>query len=74
MMIKVYTNKACPNCEALKKKLILLHIIFHEINVAEDDDAMTELVMHNITSTPVIEVEGMFFEFRDKHETETRTS
>lgn len=64
-MIKVYTTKLCPKCEALKKKLMLERVVFMEVNVREDDDAMAELVMHNIHSPPAIEIDGMFFALRE---------
>ncbi len=60
-MIRIFSKNECPKCELLKKQLEQLGIKFEEANVDNDNDAMTDLVMANIYTTPAIQIGKLFF-------------
>lgn len=64
----LYTTKNCARCKTLKAFLLDFGVDFIEKSL-DDIDVMAELVMKNITilSAPVIEINGMVFEFRGEN-------
>ena len=65
MTVILYTTKTCPRCVIIKKWLEDNGISFIVKNI-EDTSVITELTMRNafVMSAPVLEIEGMVFEFR----------
>lgn len=55
-MVTLYSNN-CPRCRVLKKKLEEKKIEYDEVN---DIDQMVEM---GFNTTPVLEVDGQFFDF-----------
>ena len=60
MEIVVYTQTICPKCEALKKGLHEKGIVFKEINVDKDKDALLDLLMNQISGTPAVRINDVW--------------
>ena len=53
-MIKVYTKQQCPYCEMTKDYLMRQAIVFEEINVTEDADALAFIKEQGHRTVPQI--------------------
>lgn len=59
MNIKIYTTSSCPYCHIAKDFFREKNLEFSEVNVAEDQEALKEMVTKSgQTGVPVIEVDG----------------
>ena len=65
--IVVYSSPNCGRCEALKAALKRAKVEFTEKSL--DTEVLAELAMKNIFSLPVIEIDGMLFEFKGNMKT-----
>lgn len=52
-MVKVYSSESCMKCRMVKKILKSRNIEFLDINVKEDEEAITYLKNKGFTSLPV---------------------
>ena len=59
-MIKVYSKPNCMQCEFSKKYLNDKGVEFKEINVFEDNEALTMLRDAGYSQMPVVDVNGEF--------------
>ncbi len=58
-MIKIYSTPSCPYCHLVKEYLKEKNIDFEDINVAEDEQSLKEMVEKSgQMGVPVIEVDG----------------
>lgn len=57
-MIKVYSKPGCGQCFMAKRHLTSKGVEFEEINTAQDEAAFTFLKEQNISSLPVIDING----------------
>lgn len=58
-MIKIYSTPSCPYCHLAKEYLKEKNIDFEDINVAEDEQSLKEMVEKSgQMGVPVIEVDG----------------
>lgn len=66
MKYTVYSTKACPKCEQLKKALADSKIRFEIIDMATPE-ALTELRINGVfaLSAPVLQVDGSFYTTED---------
>ncbi|MEW5805122.1 MAG: glutaredoxin family protein [Patescibacteria group bacterium] len=59
MEVKIYTTSTCPYCQMAKAFMKENGIEFQEINVAEDQQALTQMVQKSgQMGVPVIEIDG----------------
>lgn len=58
MMIKVYSQPNCPQCDVLKNWLKGNGYQFSEVNIREDGQALSEIQEMGYMATPVVKVEG----------------
>ena len=72
MKYRVYSTKACPKCEQLKKLLTNLDIHFENIDLATPE-ALTELRINGVftLSAPVLQVGDSFYTTDDLFDGET---
>ena len=58
-MIKIYSTPSCPYCHLAKEYLKEKNIDFEDINVAEDEQSLKEMVEKSgQMGVPVIDVDG----------------
>lgn len=60
-MVKVYSSESCMKCRMVKKILKSRNIEFLDINVKEDEEAITYLKNKGFTSLPVVESKDLIF-------------
>lgn len=57
--VKVYSTPTCPSCKQTKEFLHENNIEFHEINVAEDQNALQEMIEKSgQMGVPVTDIDG----------------
>jgi len=61
MSIILYKTNNCSKCEMLKHILTHLKIRFDEINVEENQEARTDLLLRNVLSFPALQINGFLF-------------
>lgn len=57
-MFVIYSTDACPKCDLLGRHLKKKNIVYRKINVEEDEEERTKLVMKNIFALPVLKSES----------------
>ena len=62
MNYKIYSTKACPKCEQLKKALTSAGLQFENLDMATPE-ALTELRVNGVftLSAPVLQLDGKFY-------------
>ena len=59
MNIKIYTTSSCPYCHIAKDFFREKNLEFTEVNVAENQEALKEMVTKSgQTGVPVIDIDG----------------
>jgi len=59
MLIKVYSTPTCPYCQLAKDFFREKNLEFSEVNVAEDEAALQEMIAKSgQMRVPVIEIDG----------------
>ena len=60
MELVIYTQIICPKCKALKLRLREQGLTFKEINVDQDKNAMLDLLMNQMSGTPVVKINDVW--------------
>ncbi len=62
MLYRVYSTKACPKCEQLKKELARAGVSFENLDMSTSE-ALTELRINGVftLSAPVLQAEERFY-------------
>ena len=59
MSVKLYTTPVCPYCQSLKNFLGENKIVFKEIDVSKDEQALQEMIKNSGQySVPVLNIDG----------------
>jgi glutaredoxin-like YruB-family protein len=67
MIVKVYSTPTCPYCVTLKNYLKGHGIVFEDIDVSKDSQALEEMIKNsNQMGVPVVNIDGHFVVGFDK--------
>ncbi len=71
MNYRVYSTKACPKCEQLKRSLASMSVRFEEMDMATPE-ALTELRVNGVftLAAPVLQADDTFYTVDDLFEGE----
>lgn len=64
-MIKAYVLTNCQRCEELKTYMKKNNILFKELNVEKNTEALARMTMEGLDKYPVLEINGRFYSSDD---------